>query len=512
MNLKQQIEEYKRKGQWIRQLTVDALFEETADQQEARIKHLLNPNNYNEFFMYYFGGDDKMKLTDAHCADFHVSSCKELMKNKVINQFRIWFRGSAKSTHTNIGNLFLLKQVKETKFAVIVGANELRANLLLADLQVHLEYNQRIINDFGTQVAYGDWSKGMFETQDGAYFMALGIDQPFRGLRRYANRIDFASVDDIEDREVANNPRRVRQRAEKILSDLGGAFSKDRKRLIISNNLITNTGVINYLINKVGESPYTKISTVNIIDKQGHPTWHQRYSTADVQVERNKADYYSWMREFMNTPIEEGKIFNEKWIQYTQVPRLSDMDAIVMYGDLSYKDTGDYKALMLLGKKDKNFYLIDCFVQQTTRDACAKWLYDIYERLNLDSFNVSYYIEGLFAQDEFVSDFDNEGDLRGYYIPVIADKKQKTDKYNRIESMVGFWERGNIWLNENKKTAIHTKTFITQLLAFEKGSTANDDAPDAFQSALSALNKVTRIDNADHIITSKRQNNSTHKF
>ncbi|MBY0244049.1 MAG: hypothetical protein K2Q03_01205, partial [Sphingobacteriaceae bacterium] len=505
------IEDYKRKGNEIRKLSIEGLFIESPEAQQTRIKYLLNPNNYNAFFQYYFGAGDKYSLTDSDCSKFQINATKELIKHQIITQFRIWFRGSAKSTHTNIGNLFLLKQLQQTKFAVIVGANELRANLLLADIQIHLEYNERIIKDFGMQMSYGDWSKGMFETTDGAYFMALGIDQPFRGLRRFANRVDFASVDDVEDREVANNPRRVRQRSEKILSDLGGAFSKNTKRLVINNNLITNTGIISYLTNKIGDSEYTKISKVNIVDKDGKPTWSERYSDQDVKVERNKTDYYTWCREFMNTPIEEGKIFQEKWIQYTTIPKLQEMDALVLYGDLSYKENGDYKALMLLGKKGRNFYLVDCYVKQSSRSQCAQWLYDTYEDLKLAGYNVHYFIEGLFAQDEFTSDFDLEGDQRGYYIPIVADKNPKSGKYERIESMVGFWERSNIFINEKIKDQTSCKNFITQLLAFEKGSTAHDDAPDAFQSGLSKLNVFTYTDKFDFTTNSIKSFNSKSK-
>ena len=40
-----------------------------------------------------------------------------------------------------------------------------------------------------------------------------------------------------------------------------------------------------------------------------------------------------------------------------------------------------------------------------------------------------------------------------------------------------------------------------QLLAFEKGSGANDDAPDALQSAISQLNKSTFVSNFDIVTT-----------
>jgi predicted phage terminase large subunit-like protein len=508
---------YTEKLRQIRQATAKSLFFENEEEKKKRIARLLKPENYNEFFMYYFGYDSPMSLADCDCADFHVKAYKELVENSFITQFRQWFRGSAKSTHSNVGNAFALKQLGEAKFTVIIGANELRANLLLADLQIHLEGNERIIRDFGPQISHGDWSKGMFETTDGCYFMALGIDQPFRGLRRFANRIDLAIVDDVEDRQVANNPRRVRERSEKILSDLRGAFGKYKRRLIIANNYITNTGILRYLHDKLDDKSTTRTSQINIVDKKGNPTWHQRYTRKEVEFMQNEEfDSYTWSREFLNTPIEEGKVFKATQIHYDSVPKLSLMESIIFYGDLSYKDNGDFKAMIAVGKIGRKFYVIDAFVKQSSRSECAKWLYDVYLERKLADLPVTYYIEGLFAMDEFTNDFDMEGDSRGFYVPVLPDKKNTADKYSRIESMLGFFEKGWVYFNDKMKNSSDFKHLISQLLAFEKGSTAPDDAPDALQSAISRLNVSTRQDDFDNIRTTSvddyKSKNSTHRF
>ena len=112
------------------------------------------------------------------------------------------------------------------RFMLLVGSSAWRAKLLLADLQAQLSANERILRDFGPQIQYGHWRDGMFETQDGCYFMALGLNQPFRGLRRYANRIDFAVVDDIEDRKRVVNQSLIAARVDKILGRAGYSFSQ----------------------------------------------------------------------------------------------------------------------------------------------------------------------------------------------------------------------------------------------------------------------------------------------
>ena len=110
-------------------------------------------------------------------------------------------------------------------------------------------------------------------------------------------------------------------------------------------------------------------------------------------------------------------------------------------------------------------------------------------------------IEGRLAQDEFVNDFDQEGDQRGYYVPVVADKSSKGNKYDRIESMAGFFERLNVFFNEALKNSTDITNLIDQLLAFEKGSGANDDGPDALQSAIVELNKATFVEKFEILTT-----------
>ncbi|MDD2965435.1 MAG: hypothetical protein PHU33_15940 [Bacteroidales bacterium] len=249
---KEATERFQRMSQFISQATSDTIVRESEENRQARIKNLLLPENYGYFFNHYLGKDTVIPLADSDCAWYHLSSYEELYRENFITQFRIIFRGGAKSIHSNVGNPLALKLAGKIKFFLVIGANEDRAKLLLADLQVQFEANKRLINDFGNQIGYGSWADGMFETSDKCYFMALGIDQPFRGLRHYANRIDMASVDDVEDRKVALNQRIVTERGEKILSDLVPAFGKNSQRVVVSNNYITRTGIINYLLTKKG--------------------------------------------------------------------------------------------------------------------------------------------------------------------------------------------------------------------------------------------------------------------
>jgi predicted phage terminase large subunit-like protein len=474
-----------------------------------RITHLQR--NYITWFEYYFP-----HYASCKSAPFHHKIAATIINKPVVKVLNDAFRGSAKSVHTMLGvPLYLALVKKELHFMLLVGQSEDKAKRLLSDIQAELEHNNRLINDYGRQFQMGNWADGNFTTKDGVHFHALGFGQDPRGLREGKWRPDYIGGDDIDTLKRCNNDRLIREAVNYITGTLWGCFDKGRERFVFNNNLIHKNSIMGKLIdlsvvaNKEAKDnnlsqPYYHFKIPAILDGRFTPSWQEKYTSEYWREKRAATPYRSWMREYMCQPLVEGAIFNPEHIQYKSILPMHKYDALCLYGDLSYKDRGDYKAMVLVGKTGKEFHIIRAFVRQTSRAVCAAWLYDIYESLHLDRYNINYYIEGLFAQDEFISDFDAEGERRGYYIPVVADKKPKDNKYDRIESMCGYFERGNISFNIFQKNTADMSNLIDQLLAFEKGSGANDDAPDALQSAIAKLNQRTFCAKAD-IITTPRE-------
>lgn len=489
---------------------------ETQEEKFKRIQRL--EANYLNWFAYYFP-------TYATCesAPFHKRIADLIIKNSIIKLLNDAFRGSAKSVHTMLGiPLFLALVKKEIWYMLLIGETEEKAKALLADIQVSLKTNDRIINDYGEQFQHGDWSKGNFTTRGGVQFTALGFGQDPRGLRNGEHRPDYIGCDDIDTLKRCNNDRLIREGIDYITGTLWGCFDKGHERFVFNNNLIHKNSFMAKLIelsvtaNRVAKEqglPITfhHIKTKAILDDEFTPSWKAKYTSQYWREKKASTPFRSWMREYMCTPLMDGAIFKPEWIQYKKMLPLHKYDSLCLYGDLSYKDKGDYKALVLVGKIGREFHIIDAFVRQTSRSNAAVWLYDLYEKRKLDKYNISYEIEGLFAMDEFVNDFDLEGDRRGYYIPVVADKKPKDGKYDRIESMAGFFERLNVFFNEDLRTHIDMITMIDQLLAFEKGSGANDDAPDALQSAIAKLNRATFVEKFEISVT-PRSSSGVNRF
>ena len=435
VEVKKQLDEFLRRGRDLSALTIRTLptYEAETDRRQ-RITRLLLPNNYGAFWNYYFGSEAGAYLGDANCASFHVQAYSQLYKAPYINQFRMWFRGSGKSLQSNVGNALALKQTKKMKFMLLIGATENHAKRLLSDIQVQLAYNERLIRDFGKQEVYGNWTDGAFETKDGCYFMALGINQPFRGLRSNRHRIEYAVLDDIEDRKVALNPKIVQERVEKVSRDLLPAFGKGTQRLVVANNRFVKNGVLDGLITALKLSKYTQIQRVNIVDSKGQPTWKQRWSLTEVNQLKKEQGLFVWQSEYMNSPVERGKTFPKEWIRYVKVARKQASSAIVFW-DLSYTTDGDYKACALVAAHKNRMVVMDVFCRKCAVAEAMHAHYDKVRRWTNQGWGMVCYYDATAAQRPVFEPIWMEVMQKEKQTSLpIADHSSNVDKALRIQT------------------------------------------------------------------------------
>lgn len=485
--------------------------------KEKRERMAFLEKDYVAWFEYYFPNFAKKK-----CAWFHVKLAALLIASNRIRLLVEMFRSSGKSVHVAMGiPLFLYLVKNDLKFMLLIGKNQSKANTLLSGIQGQLQYNKRIINDYGVKFNQGSWADGDFTTTDGVKFMALGFGVDPRGVREEASRPDYIVCDDVDSKKHINNDRIMEDNVDYITEDIWGTFDSDDdsvERFVFTNNNFHKKSITNRLKtyytdqiqknkerakearrHKVRTKPRGfkettfEILTVNAVKdiQDFEPNWPEKTSSDYWKDKFESMPYRSFMREYMNTHIEDGAIFKFEDILYCEPYKLKEYDALCFYGDLSYKAQGDYKAMVLIGKKGRDFHILIVYLRQKSRADVARWLYDTYEDNKLSKVNIKYLIEGLFAMDEFVSDFDQEGDSRGYYIPVVADKRGKTDKFERIEGLAGFFERHNVYFSSAMRNS-DMQTLIDQFLAFEKGSQAHDDGPDAVHGGFTYVNKRTR--------------------
>jgi hypothetical protein len=482
---------------------------ESAKAKSERIAWL--EQDYVRWFEYYFH-----RYAKVQCAPFHhVFADKIISSRKSKTQGKI-YRSGAKSVHANVGVsmfLYVTEHLKgiQTHFHLLIGETETKAKRLLGDIQSEFEYNQRFINDYGRKVSKGTWSDGDFMTTDGARFVALGFGQSPRGIREGAERPTYISIDDVDTKKHVNNNVIMQDGVDYITGEVMGCFDASdysTERMVYVNNDFHKNSITHRLeawFNKAiqidqrnkRKSNYYVLVVCAVTDlKTFTPTWPAK-ATSGYWREKYEKDESAFLREYMHQHVEKGKKFKAEYMQWKEMLPLDQYDALLCVGDLSYKAQGDFKAFFLMGKAKREIHFIHTFCRQSDRSEVAEWLYNLYEDKKLHIYNIRFFFDGLFAQDQFTNDFDAEGEVRGYYIPVEPNVKSYGDKANHIESVLGFFKRLWVFWNIEEKEHADQIEAIEQHLKFEKGSTANDDAPDGGAVGIKELNIATFVESFD---------------
>ena len=493
-------EQWKEHCKRVQSITDTALMAaETPAARDKRRRRLLD--NYAAFCEYYFPHyltlRDKVTgevIRTIYNAPFHNEAARKVRSTPNLKAVFQWPRGHAKSTHFDIFMpLWLMFQPKRLiNFMVIVGKSEDSAIRLLGDIQAELEHNQRIIADFGRQRGSASWQDGEFKAANGVKFLACGRGQSPRGLRDRESRPDYIVIDDLDDDELCRNEKRVHDLTDWVKEALFGSLDVGRGRFIMVGNLISKNSV---LFN-ITKTPAVFVSVIKAVDRNGEPVWRGKWTKEEAREYRDFVGYRAWEKEMMHNPIVDGTIFRSEWIRFKKMPKLSKYEMLVCYTDPSFKSTtsNDYKASRLWGKIGNELHLIDCYVRQDTVSGMVRWLYNLYESLP-EGVAVRFFMEANFMQDIILDEFTTEGNIRGYQLPLLPDKRKKPEKIQRIEAISPLWERGFVFYNEALKDSPDMQVGIEQTLALERGSRVHDDAPDADEGAIWYLQRNTRQEN-----------------
>ena len=107
-------------------------------------------------------------------------------------------------------------------------------------------------------------------------------------------------------------------------------------------------------------------------------------------------------------------------------------------------------------------------------------------------------------QDIILDEFDAEGRIRGYQLPLMPDTRKKPEKIQRVEAISPLWERGKVFYNEALRESPDMQVGIDQTLSLERGSRAHDDAPDADEGAIWILQRNTRQEVFKPVVVKRR--------
>lgn len=481
-------------------LSADFRLADSTEIKEARIERARK--DYPYFVETYFPHlctNPETKGT-IRCGKFQIDAAKYLKTHRHTRAVFEWARGHAKSTHISlmIPIWLMIQETRTIHVMVLVSKSEDSAERLLSDLQCELQFNTLLKQDFSIEIDEGNWSTGEFKTKDGMLFIAIGRGQSPRGIKNRGQRPDYIVIDDIDDDDMVRNPARVSLAFDWCLSALLGAMDMGRGRFVLVGNRIAKDSILS----RFAERPETHHTIVNAIDYSGQPSWTEKYNREEILELRTYMGERRFQKEYMNNPINEGTVFHRKHIRYGKMLPLKEYRSLICYTDPSFKasTTNDFKATMLVGKtKTGQYHVLKAFAEQTNVSNMVAWHYEI-DGYVAGRVPVMYYMESNFIQDLMLDEFKKVGDALGHQIPIRGDARKKPDKFSRIEAMQPLFERGLIILNEKEKDAPGMRQLEEQLLMFEKGAKAHDDAPDALEGAVFLLNQRSMVSAATYRI------------
>ncbi len=457
---------------------------ETDDKRKERIAHLKK--HPAEFAEYYFP-----HYCTAKASWFHVRLANKVLRQAVFFILLRWGRGLAKSVWSNIIIPILLWANDDIKYMLLIGQTYDKAKTLLADLQAEFEANPRLNHDFGNQKLSGDWTKGDFQTANGFYAKAFGMEQSARGIRRGPFRPDYISADDLDDEEITKNPKRLRAYAKKIEQNIIPTMDGPRRRFIMPNNYFAPVTIQEVLHER---HPKWDLDQVDAYDTATYqPAWKEKYSKEYYKEVEEAIGTLAAHAEYNNKPHIEGSIFTEDQIQWVQLPAITHFEHIVGHWDIAYSAsaTADYNAVRLWGLKENKFYLIDCYVKQSKMRAAVEWIADKIKELP-PIVRVRWQFESQFWNDEVQRTIDEVEDKYRMDLRLRKADLPKENKYDRIESTQAYYQNGRIYYNKKLKGHNDTQTGIGQLCGIEPGYKTKDDAPDADERVLCELSKFIR--------------------
>ena len=332
------------------------------------------------------------------------------------------------------------------------------------------------------QMQYGSWADGQFETLDNRFFMSLGLNQPFRGLRNGANRPDFASMDDLEDRKQAKNIDLTRENVQKLTGDLGKAGQKQRFRQIMANNYIVKNGIIDGYAEKYKKSKNLSIQTINLCDEDFNPTWDERYTREECIAIVEDSDYHTSQREDFNNPVEEGKRIKAEWIKFKKTHGNQIHNGLIEHWDLSYSADGDFKAGLVVSIDKGRAHVLKLYNRQGERPTAMNMHYEWQKEFNSKGMSIISFYDATAAQkvvyepDWLIACEENNA------VDIPFPEHQSGDKHDRIDAtLTSAFMRGLITFDSKLEGTPDMDKAIDHILAFEKGCKSPDDILDALE-------------------------------
>lgn len=479
-----------------------------------RIAKLLKPQNFDKFCQYYFAD-----YCSADFGWFHKEAWEDVLIHRERNNIWEWPRESAKSVFADV---FIVTHTLLTGWLdglILASENEDKAKNLIKDVQAELMYNPRIKADFGDFGITGSWMQGFFQTKEGIGFWAFGLGQNPAGVRNGHRRPNLGIVDDADNKDVARNQKRTKERVDWVLGEFMGCLQKEQRIFIYCNNRIHKEGLTAHISGDLEEGQplrqgYKRIKVwftedpvtreMLLPEQGGVPSWPERFSAETATTVITEMGWRNALRQLYHLHIEEGNVFKEEMLPWVDPLPLSKYDKLATYCDPAYGESGKncYKVIVLVGLLGMEYHILWAWVQQrgSFAEAQRQLAADI-ENGNLlyypstaqhreRGISCKHYTEANELQKILLTKIYQEENTRyGVAWWPIFDMEKKANKNDRIEAMEPLALHGHLAFNNYLRNDRDMIELRNQFLGFPDGYV---DGPDAVQGAITKLDLAQR--------------------
>lgn len=494
----------KEKDRVLQKLAALTLFEQSTDKGQ-RTQRAANDFWYfcKEYLPHYF--------SSATQAEFHpqISDAAEVT-NKVVAIAAP--RGYSKSTIMSFAHPIWKIVFQKKKFIVLAMENEQKAEMQTWRILLELQLNPRILNDFGA-IVLRDAARADFQTlvtPDRPFstrMLALGAGMSARGLINAQFRPDHFICDDLENRQLARNPRRVEHMTDIVLGDYVNCMCAGVWSFLVIGTVICKGSVLyNLLRNK---AVHALRFQARIVEENGarRSTWPEVHTLEALDELERLIGTVRFQAEKQNDPIEVDGVFKETWFRrWRSLPDDIDLSQLVIVVDLSYSDVGDNKAMFpmvahnhsektkSLGKwrdaQGKLFGLerykivLECFNRKCSLDEAILTIYEWNRKYRPRKIRIDgTYSQKVIFKREFARYAMTYGTLPIEYVEL---RENKEERILRLESEL---QRGILLLPASDDP--DTEETVRQFTRFKEPG-VNDDGPDAISAGSEYTDSLLR--------------------
>lgn len=432
-------------------------------------------------------------------------------------------RGHAKSTLISFAYPIWCTCYGYRRFIVIISNTAPVAKQFIVDIRNELEFNQKILRDFGEMKDDSMWNTSEILTKSRMYITARGAGAQMRGMKFNSTRPDLVIIDDLEDKETVRSPSQSAELEDWFNSDvmpMGAPYC----HFFMIGTVLSYEALLYHMLNDAKYSSWSRKTFKAVMEFSTSGLWSEwealmtdlslgddAYARATAFYEEHKAEMlegtkvlwpdqrpnmYKYLMErkleseegfaseFQNDPqTEKTRLFKTEWLEndlYTDAPKIVEV-CMAIDPAIASSRKNDYSCVIVVGRGEDNyFYVLEADLAKRPPE---KLIEDAKQHIaEYYRYKPKIVCETNHMQQFFSTTLQRDLVRSGIYLEwEEVYHARNSNKQTRIESLIPHVKQGHI------KFKASQRILLSQLKNFPK---AHDDGPDCLEMALKPMLSV----------------------